>query len=195
MPVPMSAPALSDNLEIRPASSDDLAAIREIYSESVLNGVASYELVPPTLDEMHKRFGAVTENGYPWLVAETTGSIAGYAYASAFRTRPAYRWLVEDSIYLDPQCRGRGIGRMLLDRLLDDCERLGFRQMVAVIGGAHPASVGVHRAAGFVSCGRVAASGFKFGRWLDTEFMQKALGEGSSTLPDESAYPGSLFGG
>lgn len=181
--------------KIRPATIDDLAAIGDIYAESVLNGVATYELVPPSPAEMRDRFGSVTGLGYPWLVAEADGAIAGYAYASAFRTRPAYRWLVEDSIYLDPAARGRGIGRALLDRLLGDCERLGFRQMVAVIGGAEPASIGVHRAAGFAACGRIAASGFKFGRWLDTEFMQKALGEGRSNLPDETVYPGTLYGG
>lgn len=180
---------------IRRATADDLDAIAAIYAESVLNGVASYELVPPTAAEMRTRFEAVTAGGYPWLVAGAPGAVAGYAYASAFRTRPAYRWLVEDSIYVDAAQRGSGIGRALLDRLLGECEVLGFRQMVAVIGGAHPASIGLHRAAGFASCGRITASGFKFGRWLDTEFMQRPLGEGARTLPDEKAYPGTLFGG
>ena len=178
---------------LRPARSDDLAAIHEIYAESVRNGVATYELVPPSLREMTTRFEAITANGYPWLVADLDGGIAGYAYASAFRTRPAYRWLVEDSIYLAPEARGRGLGGKLLGRLLADCEALGFRQMVAVIGGAHPASIAVHHAAGFVSCGRMRATGFKFGRWLDTELMQIQLGEGDESAPDEQAYPGSLF--
>ena len=181
--------------EIRPARESDLPAIREIYAESVLNGVASYELVPPSLEEMHARFLANTGNGYPWNVAIESGAIAGYAYASAFRTRPAYRWLVEDSIYLSPDMRGRGIGGQLLAHLLDQCEQLGFRQMAAVIGGAHPASVAVHRSAGFVSCGTMKATGFKFGRWLDTELMQKPLGEGADSTPDEKTYPGSLFAG
>lgn len=181
--------------DLRPAATHDLPAIRDIYAESVLNGVASYELVPPSLDEMHARFAANTGNRYPWIVAELDGAIAGYAYASPFRTRPAYRWLVEDSIYLAPEMRGRGLGGQLLARLLDDCEALGFRQMVAVIGGASPASIAVHRAAGFVSCGRMKATGFKFGRWLDTEFMQKELGEGDTTSPDAQAYPGNLFTG
>ena len=181
------------SIDIRAATPQDLPAIGQIYAESVINGVASYELVPPSADEMKSRFAAVAGNGYPWLVAMAGGELAGYAYASAFRTRPAYRWLVEDSIYLDPRYRGLGIGRGLLDRLLEECERLGFRQMVAVIGGAHPASVGVHRAAGFVSCGRIAASGYKFGNWLDTEFMQKALGEGAATHPDDATYPGTLY--
>ncbi|MCG6856572.1 MAG: N-acetyltransferase family protein [Salaquimonas sp.] len=186
-------PASPAKVEIRPATAQDLPAIREIYAESVLNGVASYELIPPSLEEMQSRFAAVTTNGYPWLAAISGGAFAGYAYASAFRTRPAYRWLVEDSIYLSAEMRGRGIGAKLLATLLDECEHLGFRQMIAVIGGAHAASVAVHRAAGFASCGRMQATGYKFGRWLDTELMQKPLGEGARTMPDETAYPGSLF--
>ncbi|MEC9342227.1 MAG: GNAT family N-acetyltransferase [Pseudomonadota bacterium] len=182
-----------DAVDIRPAASGDLAAIHAIYAESVLNGTATYELKPPPPEEMRARFGAITANGYPWLVASAHERIAGYAYASAFRTRPAYRWLVEDSIYLAPEARGRGIGGKLLARLLADCERLGFRQMVAVIGGAHPASIALHRAAGFNACGRMKATGYKFGRWLDTELMQIALGEGDSIPPDEGAYPGNLF--
>jgi len=190
----MTPPRFPDRLEIRPARQYDLPAIAGIYAESVLTGVATYELVPPSLDEMASRFATNTGNGYPWLVGEADGRIAGYAYASAFRTRPAYRWLVEDSIYLAADMRGVGLGRMMLARLVDDCERLGFRQMVAVIGGAHPASIGVHRALGFEPCGRITASGFKFGRWLDTAFMQRALGPGDASLPDEAAYPGTLFG-
>ena len=190
--MPSSKPAAGT--QIRPAGTADLPAIAEIYAESVLNGVASYELVPPALDEMRNRFAAITASGYPYLAAIVDGQVAGYAYASAFRTRPAYRWLVEDSIYLAPEMRGKGLGGKLLGLLVAECERLGFRQMVAVIGGAHPASIAVHRAAGFVSSGSLRATGFKFGRWLDTEFMQLALGEGDTTSPDESAYPGSLFG-
>ena len=180
--------------EIRPATETDLPAIAGIYAESVLNGVASYELVPPSLDEMRTRFKSITASGYPYLAATADGTVVGYAYASAFRTRPAYRWLVEDSIYLAPEMRGKGIGGKLLGALLEECERLGFRQMVAVIGGAHPASIGVHAKAGFISAGRLKATGFKFGRWLDTELMQKPLGEGNTSLPDENTYPGSLFG-
>ena len=182
------------DIEIHPASEADLPVITEIYAESVLNGVASYELVPPTLEEMASRFAAITGNGYPYLAAVANGTIVGYDYASAFRTRPAYRWMVEDSIYLAPEARGSGLGGLLLARLIDECEKKGFRQIVAVIGGAHPASIAVHEKAGFVSAGRMKATGFKFGRWLDTEFMQRPLGEGNTTLPDESAYPGSLFG-
>lgn len=191
----MQQPFSLADVEIRAAVESDLAAIHEIYAECVRNDVASYEIVPPTPAEMGERFRSVTASGYPWLVAEATGTAVGYAYASAFRTRPAYRWLVEDSIYLATAMRGRGLGRLLLDRLMEECERLGFRQMVAVIGGAHPASIALHRAAGFAACGSLHASGFKFGRWLDTAIMQRELGEGSSTRPDETAYPGTLFKG
>ncbi|PTM96289.1 GNAT family N-acetyltransferase [Mycoplana dimorpha] len=170
---------------IRSAEAGDLAAIAEIYRESVLNGVASYEIEPPSLDEMRGRFTAITAAGYPYIVAIDAGrSILGYAYASAFRTRPAYRWLVEDSIYLAPEARGRGIGKALLAELIERCTALGFRQMVAVIGGAHPASIAVHRSTGFEHGGVMKATGFKHGRWLDTTIMQLPLGEGASTDPE-----------
>ena len=170
---------------IRTAEAGDVPAIAEIYRESVLHGVASYEIEPPTLEEMHNRFSAITAAGYPYIAAvDMGGTVLGYAYASAFRTRPAYRWLVEDSIYLAPEARGRGIGGALLSELITRCTVLGFRQMVAVIGGAHPASVAVHRAAGFEHGGLMKATGFKHGRWLDTTIMQRALGEGAGTDPE-----------
>lgn len=185
---------MSASFSIRDACRDDLSTITVIYAESVANGVASYELTPPDRAEMETRFAAITKQGYPYIVAEDgAGRLLGYAYASAFRTRPAYRWLVENSIYLDPEVRGRGIGRALLDELVTRCTDLGFRQMIAVIGGAHPASVGVHRAAGFSECGRMTATGFKHGRWLDTVLMQLPLGEGATSDPDPSRYPGTLY--
>lgn len=184
------------DITLRDACVDDLAAITAIYAESVANGVASYELTPPDEAEMHRRFEAISGQRYPYVVAaDAGGRIVGYAYASAFRTRPAYRWLVEDSIYLAPDTRGRGIGRTLLDELLRRCTALGFRQMIAVIGGGHPASIGVHRAAGFVECGRMRATGYKHGRWLDTVLMQMPLGEGAETAPQPESYPGTLFSG
>lgn len=184
----------SPRVNIRPARESDIGAIAAIYRDSVLNGVASYELVAPDEAEMAKRMRAATENGYPYLAAEADGKLAGYAYASAFRTRPAYRWTAEDSIYLAPEFRGMGIGSALLARLIADCERRGFRQLVAVIGGAEAASVALHRKAGFADSGRIAGSGFKFGRWLDTVLMQKALNGGAGAPPDPHAYPGTLFG-
>lgn len=181
---------------LRDATPADLPDITRIYSDSVLNGVASYELVAPDAAEMARRMTAITDNGYPYLIATNEdGAVLGYAYASAFRTRPAYRWLVEDSIYLAPEARGQGVGRALLETLIARCETLGFRQMVAVIGGAHPASIKVHQKAGFVSSGMINGSGHKHGHWLDTVFMQRSLGEGKQTDPDPASYPGTLFAG
>lgn len=179
---------------IRDATTADLAAITEIYRDSVLNGTASYEIAPPDLLEMTSRQAGILEKGYPYIVAEADdGSLLGYAYASAFRTRPAYRWLVEDSIYLAPEARGRGVGKALLKELLTRCETLGFRQMVAVIGGASPASIAVHKSLGFEMTGTLKGTGFKHGEWLDTVLMQIALGKGKETDPDPTAYPGTLF--
>lgn len=182
-------------MHIRDATPADLPEITRIYSDSVLNGVASYELTPPDLDEMTRRHAVITGNGYPYLIAEEDGAVLGYAYASAFRTRPAYRWLVEDSIYLAPEARGRGVGRALLEALIARCEALGFRQMVAVIGGAHPASIAAHQKAGFATCGLISGAGHKHGRWLDTVFMQRPLGAGKELDPDPEIYPGTLFMG
>lgn len=180
---------------IRDATPADLSEITRIYTDSVLNGVASYELVAPDEAEMGRRMSAITDNSYPYLIATDDGAaVLGYAYASAFRTRPAYRWLVEDSIYLAPEARGQGVGRALLEELIGRCETLGFRQMVAVIGGAHPASIAVHQKAGFVSSGMISGSGHKHGRWLDTVFMQRPLGQGKATDPYPNEYPGTLFG-
>ena len=179
---------------IRTAAPGDIAAFTEIYRESVLNGVASYEVDPPSLDEMEARFKAITGKGYPYIVAiEQTGLILGYAYASAFRTRPAYRWLVEDSVYLAPEARGKGVGKALLAELIRRCTELGFRQMVAVIGGAHPASIAVHSAAGFAHSGRMTATGFKHGRWLDTVLMQLPINGGGQTAPDPESLPERRF--
>ncbi|WP_113369833.1 GNAT family N-acetyltransferase [Rhizobium sp. SYY.PMSO] len=184
------------SVSLRSATADDLPHITAIYRDSVLNGTASYEITPPDHEEMAGRFQAIRDRGYPYLVAEDeAGTFLGYAYASSFRTRPAYRWMVEDSIYLAPEARGRGVGRLLLDALVENCQTLGFRQMIAVIGGAHPASVAVHRAAGFAEVGLLKGTGYKHGRWLDTMLMQKALGDGNGSDPDPAVYPGTLFGG
>ena len=183
-------------IHIRNASLSDIPTIADIYRDSVLNGTASYELTPPDLAEMTDRFAGITGKGYPYIVAEDeNGQMLGYAYASAFRTRPAYRWLVEDSIYLAPSAQGHGIGKLLLKELVERCTALGFRQMVAVIGGASPASAGLHSALGFRMVGTMTGTGFKHGQWLDTIFMQRELGEGKHTDPDTVTYPGSLFQG
>lgn len=181
---------------LRNAEPLDIVRITAIYRESVANGTASYEITPPGVDEMEERFKAITGQGYPYIAAiSDDGTLIGYAYASAFRTRPAYRWLVEDSIYLAPEAQGKGVGKALLGELLIRCTDLGFRQMVAVIGGASPASVAVHRSLGFEMVGTLKGTGFKHGTWLDTVFMQAALGDGTQTSPDLAAYPGTLFTG
>lgn len=171
------------SITIRPASPADLPAITEIYAESVINGVASYELDPPDLAEMERRMDAIVTGGYPYLAACEGEKLLGYAYAGPFRTRPAYRWLVENSVYLAPDARGKGVGRRLLADLIGECERHGFRQMVAVIGGASPASIALHAALGFAEAGRLTGTGFKHGRWLDTVFMQRSLGVGNGSAP------------
>ena len=173
-------------IRIRDATAADLPIIIEIYRESVLTGVSSYELDPPSDEEMASRFAAITGQNYPYIIAEDEkGKVLGYAYASAFRTRPAYRYLAEDSVYVAPDARGMGVGATLLDALMSATADLGIRQMIAVIGGASPASIAVHEKAGFKHVGRLPASGFKFGKWLDTVLMQIELGEGVDTIPTE----------
>ena len=180
-------------LSLRDATMDDLPFIAEIYREAVLNGTSTYEIEPPAYAEMATRFAAITGKNYPYIaVSDEAGTVLGYAYASAFRTRPAYRWMIEDSIYLATEARGKGIGKALLSALIERSEALGFRQMIAVIGGAHPASVALHRAAGFAETGLLIGTGYKHGRWLDTMLMQKSLGAGNSSDPDLSAYPATL---
>jgi L-amino acid N-acyltransferase YncA len=172
---------------LRPTGEGDLPAITAIYAEAVRNGIASYELEPPSEAEMTRRWRELVSNGYPHLVAANEGgAVLGYAYAGPYRPRPAYRFSVEDSIYVSPAARGRGIGRALLAELVAICEAKGFRQMIAVIGGGteHPASVGLHVALGFRRIGVIEGSGFKRGRWLDTVLMQRALGAGKATLPE-----------
>ena len=169
---------------IRPATAADLAAVTAIYAEAVLTGTATFELQPPDRAEMLRRFAALSAGGFPYLVAEQHGDIAGYAYAGPYRARPAYRHTVEDSIYLAPTAQGRGLGRALLARLIEETARRGFRQMIAVIGdSANTASIRIHAHAGFALIGTHPNVGLKFGRWLDTVMMQRALGEGAATIP------------
>ena len=171
-------------LEIRPTVEADLPAITEIYEHAVLHGTATFELTPPDLAEMTRRYGALIEGGYPYFVATLGGEVAGYAYAGAYRPRPAYRFTVENSIYLRPAIHRRGIGLRLLHRLIEECERRGYRQMIAVIGdSANAGSIGVHARTGFKMIGTHPNVGLKFGRWLDTVMMQRDLGEGGSTVP------------
>jgi phosphinothricin acetyltransferase len=180
---------------IRPATAADIVAITNIYADAVENGTASYELNPPGPGEMQARFEAVSGGGYPYVVAEEAGRVCGYAYAAPFRPRPAYRFTLEDSIYVAPEAKGRGIGRMLLQRLIEESSRLGFRQMIAVIGdgSAGSASVILHEKLGFTHAGRLKGSGFKHGRWLDTVFMQLEMNGGAATAPDPQSMPERRF--
>ncbi len=172
------------SLEIRPASAADLPVITDIYAEAVRFGTATFELIPPDLAEMTRRFRTLTDGGFPYLAAMLEGRVAGYAYAGPYRPRPAYRFTVENSVYLATAIHRRGIGRQLLERLIADCETRGFRQMIAVIGdSANAASIGVHTACGFQMIGTHPSVGLKFGRWLDTVMMQRRLGEGATTVP------------
>jgi L-amino acid N-acyltransferase YncA len=172
------------SLEIRPAAAADLPAITGIYEHAVLYGTATFELIPPDLAEMTRRFGVLMEGGFPYFAAALEGRVVGYAYAGAYRARPAYRFTVENSVYLWPDTHRRGIGLQLLQRLIAECEARGYRQMIAVIGdSANAGSIGVHTKCGFEMIGTHPNVGFKFGRWLDTVMMQLALGDGAKTLP------------
>jgi phosphinothricin acetyltransferase len=176
---------LIPDVAIRPATEADLPAITDIYAHAVTTGTASYEYEAPSLDDMRGRFEGLVAARYPYLAAEADGAVIGYAYAGPFRTRPAYRYNVEDSIYIAPSAQGRGLGRALLEQLIRESEALGFRQMIAVIGDARVnlASAKLHTAMGFRETGRIEGSGFKFGRWCDTMMMQRALNGGTDTLP------------
>ncbi|HEU4804813.1 MAG TPA: GNAT family N-acetyltransferase [Nitrobacter sp.] len=170
------------DLVIRAADETDLPVITGIYDHAVRFGTATFELIPPDLTEMTRRFGALRNGGF--LVAELAGIVVGYAYAGPYRPRPAYRFTVENSIYLAPAIHRRGVGILLLRRLIAECEARGYRQMIAVIGdSANAGSIGVHARAGFEMIGVHPSVGLKFGRWLDTVMMQLALGEGSATIP------------
>jgi phosphinothricin acetyltransferase len=182
---------------IRPAGLADMAAVTAIYAHAVRDGTASYELTAPDRLEMQARFEAIVAAGYPYLVIADGEEVFGYAYAGPFRPRPAYRFTVEDSVYLRAGMQGKGLGRQLLQRLVDDCAVAGFRQMVAVIGdgAGNQASIRLHEALGFGHAGTLVGSGFKHGRWLDTVFMQRALDAGASVPPDSQSLPERRFRG
>lgn len=175
------------DVTIREAVEGDFPAITAIYAESVANGCGTFELEAPDIAEMKARFAYVTALGLPCLIAESQGTILGYAYAGPFRARQAYRYMVEDSIYLAAEARGKGIGGLLLDSLLVRCEQLGLRQMVAVIGDSeNTGSIELHRSRGFADSGIFHAAGWKHDGWRDVIFMQRALGAGGDTAPDQS---------
>ena len=180
----MSGPAPA--ISVRPVEAADLGTIQAIYAHHVLYGLASFEEVPPDTAELTRRWRAIAEAGLPYLCATDDGSgpILGYAYAGPYRPRSAYRFSVEDSVYVAPGKTGRGVGRTLLRRLIETCTDLGTRQMIAVIGDSGNAgSIALHRACGFELTGTFRAIGFKHGRWVDSVLMQRALGPGDTTLP------------
>ncbi len=171
-------------ISVRPALPADIPAIAVIYAHAVRHGTASFELDPPDETEMARRMAALRDADYPYLVAQEDGVVLGYAYAGPYRPRPAYRNTVENSIYVSPDARRRGVARALLDALIAECESMGFRQMIAVIGDSQSAaSRGLHESLGFRLVGIAEAVGFKHGRWLDQVLMQRALGPGTSTPP------------
>src|ERR1043165_1438254 len=169
---------------VRAASEADIPSITRIYAHAVRHGTASFEFDPPDEAEMTRRMRALLDAGYPYLAAEIEGVVMGYAYAGPYRTRPAYRYTVENSVYIAPDAHRRGIGRALIDRLIAESEARGYRLMIAVIGdSAQTPSIELHRAAGFRLVGTFEAVGYKFDRWLDSVLMQRPLGKGASSPP------------
>ena len=175
----------TSTLSIRAARPADVPRIVEIYRPQVLSGAATFELEPPGAGEMARRLADVVSRGMPFLVAECDGVVAGYAYANSYRARPAYRYTVEDSIYVDDAYARRGIGRSLLEALVSECAARGYRQMIAVIGdSANAGSIALHRLCGFATVGTLPAVGWKLGRWVDSVLMQRPLAAGAGTTPD-----------
>ena len=171
-------------VQVRPAAPDDIQAIHAIYSHHVLNGLASFEEEPPSPQELRRRYDDVTGRGLPYLVADLGGTVAGYGYCAPYRSRSAYRYALEDSVYVRPDSHGRGIGSALLAELVQRCEALGYRQIIAVIGdSANAASIALHASQGFLRVGTMRSVGFKFGRWVDSVVMQRPLGPGDATAP------------
>ena len=175
---------------VRQSTEADLDAVTAIYAENVLTGTGTFETTPPTREDMAARRASVLALGLPWLVAEIDGAVVGYAYAGPFRTRAAYRYTVEDSIYVLGSAHGRGVGRALLSELIVVCEAMGIRQMLGVIGdSANAASVRLHTGCGFRHMGAVEGVGWKFDHWLDVVFMQRALGHGAVSDPNAPGLP------
>jgi len=168
-----------------------MTAVQRIYEPAVLHGTATFEEVPPTVEVMQSRRAAIEARGFPYLVAEVDGRVVGYAYANLYRERPAYRFTVENSVYVDPNLHRHGVGRALLEALIAACERTPVRQMIAVIGdSANQASVELHAACGFRHVGTLSSVGWKFGRWIDTVLMQRPIGEGDRHAATERAGSG-----
>jgi phosphinothricin acetyltransferase len=179
----MSEPVIRE-IVIRNVRDGHIPSITRIYADAVLHGTATFEIEPPDMAEMARRMAALVSGGYPYVAAEAGGNVVGYAYAGPYRARPAYRWSVENSIYVDRSFHRRGIGMLLMRRLIEDSASRGFRQMIAVIGdSAQAPSIALHRAAGFAFVGTLRAVGYKHGQWLDTPLMQLELGDGDASPP------------
>lgn len=186
--IPKNPPTHAQAITIRPSTEADLPAIQAIYEAAVLHGTGTFETEAPDVSEMARRRSEVLGRQLPWLVAEVGGQVQGYAYANYFRPRLAYRFCVEDSIYLAPGSQGQGLGRLLLAELIARCEQAGARQMLAVIGDSQNlGSLGVHQALGFEHNGVLKSAGWKFGRWLDVVMMQRPLGQGDQATPEQGA--------
>jgi L-amino acid N-acyltransferase YncA len=171
-------------LEPRPATAADLGAIHAIYAHHVLHGVASFEESPPSPEEMRRRFEGVSARGLPYLALELDGEVGGFGYCAPYRARSAYRYALEDSVYIRHDLVRRGAGRAILAALIERCTRLGYRQLIAVIGdSANAPSIALHAQQGFLRAGTLRSVGFKFGRWLDSVIMQRPLGPGDATRP------------
>ena len=185
------------NLIIRPSRDEDVPVFAAIYAASVATETASWEYEAPSVEEFARRRAEILANGFPYFTAELDGNAIGYSYASPFRARSGYRFVVEDSVYVLNEIQGRGIGKRLLMTLIDECAQRGYRQMIAVIGdSANLGSIKLHEACGFTHAGFFKDIGYKFGRWLDSVQMRRALGEGSNTLPKEatkSCRPGATI--
>ncbi|MDR3522928.1 MAG: GNAT family N-acetyltransferase [Acetobacteraceae bacterium] len=171
-------------MQLRPATIDDLPEIQSIYAHHVLHGTGSFEEIPPSVEEMTARWNKVIQNGWVWLVTADATGVTGYGYYSQYRERSAYRYTAENSIYVREDVRGQGVGKILVQALVQAATEAGFRQMIAVIGDSENiGSIGVHTSLGFRKVGILHASGLKFGRWLDTVHMQRALGAGDNDIP------------
>ncbi len=177
-------PSTNQTVLIRDSVEADVPAIQSIYSYHVLHGTASFELTPPTIDDMRQRRADVVAKDLPYLVAEQNGVVVGYAYVTLYRPRPAYRFTVEDSVYVREGLAGQGIGSLLLAEIIQICTTKGYRQLMAVVGDSSPPSVSLHERHGFTLAGTFKAVGYKFGAWRDTAMLQRALGNGDQTDPD-----------
>ena len=169
---------------MRPAAPQDLPAIQAIYAHHVLHGLASFEETAPPLEEMRQRYDAISSRGLPYLVADLEGTVAGYGYCAPYRARSAYRYALEDSVYVRKDMAGRGVGGALLEALVERSAALGYRQLIAIIGDSgHEASIGLHASLGFVRVGTLRSVGYKHGRWVDSVIMQRPLGPGDASPP------------